>query len=120
MPYDLFFQQVPASHRAFLEHLVPYFRTPSGVCVHGGLDPHVARLEEQPLEALLWGTSSFPSSYAGADPIVYGHRDSATVDSQGWPSPTIVGATIGSDTISHGVLTAVRLEDGCVFQSATH
>jgi hypothetical protein len=39
------------------------------------------------------------------------------LDAQGWPHPRIAGATIGLDTISHGVLTAVRLEDRRVFQS---
>jgi serine/threonine protein phosphatase 1 len=56
LPCDMFFGHVPASHRAFLEQLVHYFRVPSGVCVHGRLDPRLPRLEEQTLEALLWGT----------------------------------------------------------------
>ena len=38
----------------------------------------------------------------------------------GWPAPTILGRTIGIDTISHGVLTAVRLPDMNVFQSASY
>jgi hypothetical protein len=49
---------------------------------------------------------------------VYGHRNNAVVSADGWPSPAILGRTIGIDTISHGVLTAVRLPDGRVFQSA--
>ncbi len=32
----------------------------------------------------------------------------------------IVGRTIGVDTISHGVLTAVRLPDHRIFQSARY
>jgi hypothetical protein len=42
------------------------------------------------------------------------------MDAVGWPRPRVIGATIGLDTISHGVLTAMRLEDGRVFQSARH
>ena len=41
-------------------------------------------------------------------------------NADGWPAPMIVGRTIGVDTISHGVLTAVRLPDQRVFQSARH
>ena len=36
------------------------------------------------------------------------------------PAPTIVGRTIGIDTISHGVLTAVRLPDKKLFLSACY
>ena len=34
--------------------------------------------------------------------------------------PAIAGRTIGIDTISHGVLTAVRLPGGDIFQSARY
>jgi hypothetical protein len=50
--------------------------------------------------------------------VVYGHHNNATLNGNGWPTPTILGRTIGIDTISHGVLTAVRLPDQKVFQSA--
>jgi hypothetical protein len=38
----------------------------------------------------------------------------------GWPMPAIVGRTVGIDTIAHGVLTALRLPEHRVFQSARH
>jgi hypothetical protein len=51
---------------------------------------------------------------------VYGHWDNAALEADGWPAPKIVGRTIGLDTIAHGVLTAVRLPDQRVFQSARY
>ena len=35
----------------------------------------------------------------------------------GWPRPRITANTIGLDTISRGVLSAIRLPDRTVFQS---
>ena len=49
--------------------------------------------------------------------MVYGHWNNATLDANGWPSPLILGNTIGIDTIGFGVLTAIRLPDRRVFQS---
>jgi hypothetical protein len=42
------------------------------------------------------------------------------MDQRGWPTPRIVGSTIGLDTISHGVLSAVRLPDRLLIQSERH
>ena len=58
--------------------------------------------------------------YDGPDVIVYGHHNNAAITDRGWPLPAIAGRTIGIDTNSHGVLTAGRLPDGSVFQSARH
>jgi hypothetical protein len=52
--------------------------------------------------------------------VLYGHRNNADVDSRGWPNPRIIGNTIGLDTIAHGVLTAMRMPDRTVFQSARY
>jgi len=120
LPYELFFRHLPPVHRAFFEGLVPYYRGPAAICVHGGLDPDVPRLEDQTLDALMWGANGFPDRYRGVETVVYGHRENADLDLRGWPHPKIIGATIGLDTISHGVLTAMRLEDGRVFQSARY
>jgi hypothetical protein len=46
--------------------------------------------------------------------------NNATLNAKGWPSPTALGQTIGIDTIAHGVLTAIRLPDRRVFQSARY
>jgi len=120
LPYELFFETVPHPHRRFFESLVSFHRTADCVCVHGGLDPLVSRLEDQPVEILTWGASGFPAKYNGADMVVYGHWNNADVDSQGWPRPRVIGRTVGLDTISHGVLSAVRLPDRHLFQSARY
>ena len=97
-----------------------FHRGPDGLCVHAGLDPGVEHIEHQSDQALIWGVSGFPENYAGAEVVAYGHRNNAVLDAEGWPRPRLVGTTIGLDTISHGVLTAVRLNDRCVFQSGRH
>lgn len=84
------------------------------------MDPRVARVQEQAREALIWGAGNFPNGYEGDELVVYGHRNNAALTANGWPEPALVGRTIGIDTISHGVLTAVRLPDQRVFQSARH
>ena len=117
IPYEIFFDQVPSRHLGFLGSLKSHWRTPDAVCVHGGIDPRGGDPEEQDTEDLLWGTDAFPSQYHGRDLIVYGHSNNAIVNRSGWPEPNLFGRTIGIDTISHGVLTAIHLPEGRVFQS---
>lgn len=118
LPYEAFFDCVPTDHMQFFESLRLSHRNGDCVCSHGGVDPRVTALEQQTREALLWGASSFPTGYDGAETLVYGHRNNAVLRDDGWPAPSVVGLTIGIDTIRHGVLTAVRLPDRRVFQSA--
>jgi diadenosine tetraphosphatase ApaH/serine/threonine PP2A family protein phosphatase len=118
LPYEAFFDRVPSEHIRFLETLLPYHRTADCFCSHGGLDPRVASVEEQSRDALIWGSGTFPNEYKSAETIVYGHWNNAVVTDSGWPTARIVGQTIGIDTISWGVLTAVRLPDRTLFQSA--
>jgi len=120
LPYEAFFDSVPREHIRFFEGLRLYHQSADCVCTHGGLDPRVARIQEQTREALMWGAGSFPNGYDGAEVVVYGHWNNAALNADGWPAPMIVGRTIGVDTISHGVLTAVRLPDQRVFQSARY
>jgi serine/threonine protein phosphatase 1 len=120
LPYDLFFKKVPEAHLQFFESLVPFYQSSDCICVHGGLDQRIARMEDQPVDALIWGAHGFPDQYSGPNTVVYGHWNNADVDASGWPMPRIVGRTIGLDTIAHGVLTALRLPDGRLFQSARH
>jgi serine/threonine protein phosphatase 1 len=117
LPYDRFLSCVPKTHLAFFESLVPCYRTSEAMYVHGGLDPRIRRLEDQPVAALVWGTVDFPKAYDGYETIIYGHWDNAVVDSSGWPQPRIDNRTIGIDTISHGVLTAYGVPDGRIVQS---
>jgi serine/threonine protein phosphatase 1 len=117
LPYDVFFDVVPVAHRTFLENLALYYESSDCVCVHGGVDPAIVRLQDQLPDALIWGGDGFPDAYDGADLVVYGHRNNADVDADHWPHPKTIGRTIGIDTIAHGVLTAVRLPDRRIFQS---
>jgi serine/threonine protein phosphatase 1 len=118
LPYDVFFDAVPDEHLAFFRDLRLYHQTVDCICSHGGLDPRVRDLRKQSPHNLIWGGGTFPDGYDGEDIVVYGHRNNATLDADGWPRPTTNGRTIGIDTISHGVLTAIRLPDGQLFQSA--
>lgn len=117
LPYQVFFDHVPAEHLAFFLSLTTFFRTSEAVCVHGGLDPAGGKAEDQKAQNLIWGAVGFPDSYQGSDPIVYGHANNPVMDETGWPHPRIIGNTYGLDTSGEGVLTALRLPDGAVFQS---
>ncbi len=120
LPYDVLFDAVPPSHRAFFAQLGLSFQSDDCICTHAGLDPRVTVLAEQTLESLVWGNAAFPADYRGEPTVVYGHWNNADLDALGWPTPRIAGNTIGIDTISHGVLTAIRMPDRQVFQSARH
>ena len=111
---------MPKAHIEFFESLRWFYQGPDCVCTHGGLDPGVAGIQNQPREALIWGVSGFPNRYDGPDTVVYGHWNNADLNADDWPSPKIVGRTIGIDTIAFGVLTAIRMPDRRVFQSARH
>src|SRR5262249_508539 len=120
LPYDVFFDALPQAHRAFFDSLVAAHETSDCICMHGGLDPRVVRLEDQARDVLIWGANNFQERYGGEKTVVYGHWNNAALDANGWPQPRIVGRTIGIDTIAHGVLTAIRLPDRRLFQSGRH
>lgn len=120
LPYEAFVEHVPAEHIRFFEGLRLYWRTADCLCVHGGLDARIAEVHDQPPDALIWGAGDFPYEYQGAEFVVYGHRNNAVLNADAWPVPIVVGRTIGIDTISHGVLTAIRLPDQRIYQSARY
>lgn len=120
LPYEAFVDRMPADHIRFFEGLRLYYQGADCLCVHGGLDVRIADVHEQTPDALIWGAEGFPEGYAGAEIVVYGHRDNAVVNAEGWPVPAVVGRTIGIDTISHGILTAIRLPDQRIYQSARY
>lgn len=120
LPYDGFFDAMPETHLEFFETLSDRYQSGDCICVHGGVDPRVPGLSDQSRHDVIWGGTGFPEQYAGPETVLYGHRNNAVVDEEGWPSPRVAGRTIGIDTISHGVLTAVRWPDGHVFQSGRH
>jgi hypothetical protein len=68
-------------------------------------------------DVLVWGAEGFPSEYRGERPVIYGPWDDS-IDDDGWPQPRIGNnRTFGIDTISKGVLSAIRFPDQKVFQS---
>jgi hypothetical protein len=120
LPYEAFFGCVPQAHIDFFQSLRSHYRSPDCVCAHGGVDPCVSVVQEQTREALIWGTAGFPNRYDGEETVVYGHWNNADLNADGWPAPKMFKRTIGIDTIAHGVLTAIRLPDRRVFQSARY
>jgi serine/threonine protein phosphatase 1 len=120
LPYGAFFDILPATHRAFFDSLAFCCKTADCICSHGGLDTRIAALAEQDPQSLIWGAGTFPEGYEGSTPVVYGHWNNAELDTEGWPQPTVIGNTTGIDTISHGVLTAIRMPERHIVQSARH
>ena len=118
LPYDVFFNAMPREHLEFFQRLPPYYRERDVLCVHGGVDLEGA-IDPADVNTCVWGPTGFPEEYSGADSVVYGHRNNAIVNDDGSVQPRIgPNKTYGIDTISHGVLTALRLPDGKVFQGA--
>jgi len=118
IPYHFFFDAMPEDHLEFFLSLKLYHRWHDVICVHGGLDPKRGPVEKQTRETLLWGVDSFPEDYAGNELVVYGHRDDFVLDSSGTPQPKFTSSkTVCVDTISLGILTAMRFPDRHVIQS---
>jgi Calcineurin-like phosphoesterase len=117
LPYEAFLDAVPAEHLKFLTGLEVFHRSDDALFVHGGLDLDAGPPETQPRETLIWGTSGFLRRYIGPPTVVYGHWNNAALAADGWPLPAIQPASIGIDTIAHGVLTAIRLPERRVIQS---
>jgi serine/threonine protein phosphatase 1 len=119
LQYHLFFDALPKVHLDFFLNLKLFYENEHGIFVHGGLDPVVESMREQDRESLLWGKDGFPEDYRGELPIVYGHSNDFIKRNDGSPLPRITnGKTFGIDTISSGVLTAIRLPDYRIFQSS--
>jgi serine/threonine protein phosphatase 1 len=117
LPYDSFFDAVPPEHLEFFHRLEPFHDSSDVLCVHGGadLDGHLDSLD---LDTFVWGPLGFPEDYNGAAPVVYGHRHNALVGKDGVVRPCILSnGTFGIDSISQGVLTAMRFPDERIFQS---
>jgi serine/threonine protein phosphatase 1 len=120
LPYDRFFKLMPRSHRDLLSSLWTYVRTDDVICVHGGVPADGTSLDRAPQSDLVWGSNGFPGSYAGASNVVYGHWDDCPTGPDGWPTVRVTGRAYGIDSISSGVLTALRFPDLKVFQSGRH
>jgi serine/threonine protein phosphatase 1 len=119
LPYDAFFDSMPAAHREFFLSLDRFHASADCVCTHAGVHPSIDDLGRQG-RTLTWGHARFPDDYRGERAVVYGHTNDAALDAAGWPWPRIVGPTYGLDTIAHGVLTALRMPGAEVIQSARY
>lgn len=120
LPYEAFFDAMPPEHRRFFDDLELCRQTPDCICVHAGVDPSLQTLAEHAPDDFVWGRHGFPADYRGGEVIVYGHMGCKEVDEDGWPKLRIAGRTFGIDTISQGVLTALRLPDNQVLRSGRH
>ena len=116
LPYDAFFDAMPPSHLRFFRELKPFHQTPDVICVHGGMSLDGV-LDPADDNVHVWGPLGFPEDYAGALPVVYGHRGDCFRDSDGDVRPCIgANRTFGIDCSSLGVLIAMRFPDGAVWQ----
>jgi serine/threonine protein phosphatase 1 len=122
LPYNAFFDAMPASHRSFFENLRTHYRNDDCICAHAGVDPAfpIGKPLQHPRRSLIWGASGFPHLYTGREVVLYGHRNNADLDENDWPRPAILGCTYGLDTIAHGVLTAIRVPELRVYQSGMY
>ena len=117
LPYEAFFDAVPADHIRFFRELKPFHRSPDVICVHAGmsLDGVLDPLDDN---VHVWGPLGFPEEYEGQAPVVYGHRNNGVLEADGSVRPRVgKNRTYGIDTISHGVLTAMRFPDERIFQA---
>ena len=118
LPYHLFFDVMPPSHVTFFETLELYHRSDDVICVHAGVDLDGVSPEKTNKRTFTWGPDGFPDQYTGTENVVYGHKNNYEEDGSGWPRPRIHNnRTFGIDTISTGVLTALRFPDLRVYQS---
>ena len=120
LPYDLFFSAMPSSHLSFFQDLRPYYDAPHVLCVHGGADLQGMAPRETDLDVLIWGCGGWPHDYQGSKEIAYGHWNNARARDGHGPQPFSPGnGTYGLDSISSGVLTAMRFPDHAVFHGRT-
>lgn len=118
LPYQVFFDTIPSEHLRFFQTLQRYYQADGILCTHGGVDTSIKRVNAQHPDAFIWGSENFPDAYRGKDYVIYGHHRNSIVDSAGWPHPNLKNnRTCGIDTISHGVLTAIRFPGRDIFQS---
>lgn len=120
LPYQIFVDLLPPHHMRFFQDLQLFHRTPDVTCVHAGIDLQ-GRVTSQDVDVFTWGPHGFPDRYCGDECVVYGHWGNAARDENEWPRPVVkMNRTYGIDTISTGVLTAMRFPDGRIFQSKRH
>lgn len=96
---------LPASHRAFLEDLLPYWEGAEHIFVHAGLQPGVHLTQQSP-DWLFWARDNFiHTDYDFGKIVVYGHTP--------FDKPQVDGNKIGIDTgaVYGNALTCLVLPD---------
>lgn len=68
LPYDVFFDAVPASHRRFFADLLLCFEGSDCICTHAGLNPRIPTLSRQSRESFIWDTPRFRVSIPAGPP----------------------------------------------------
>jgi serine/threonine protein phosphatase 1 len=117
LPYCAFFDAMPRKHLDFFQQLEAFYAEAGIVCAHAGIDLE-GNTTSADMNCFVWGPSGFPEEYSATEAVIYGHHNNAVVSDDGSIQPCIgANKTFGIDTISHGVLTALRLPEGDVFQS---
>ena len=107
---------MPREHLEFFQKLEFFHTEPGIVCAHGGVDLNGDSTSGD-MNCFLWGPSGFPEEYTGAVAVIYGHHNNAVLSDDGSILPRIgANKTFGIDSIAHGVLTAIRLPEGDIFQ----
>lgn len=115
---QMFADAIPADQQDFLQNLQPYYRVGDTFFAHAALDPAGVAVEEQQTQTLIWGTEEFLRHDEGSEFVVYGQWNDGLLDQTGWPRPRLCRSSIGIDTITSGVLSAVIMPECRVIQSA--
>lgn len=109
LPYHLFFDAMPTSHKAFFRDLETSFENEHAFFCHAGINPSLP-LREQCRQTLVWGETLRFETYAGK-PVVYGHWGNADTADDGATQPHQIGNTFGIDASGHNSLIALKLPE---------
>lgn len=118
LPYDAFFDEVPASHMALLESMVDYYEDEACICVHAGISPRGESLVDMEARKFRWGFEGFPEAYTGKKAVIYGHWSRKAKLEAGRVIPYTTRNTVCLDTLSLGVLSAMMMPGAVVLQAA--
>ena len=120
LPYDMFLDELPESHLAFLTELVPYHRVDETVFVHAGVDPSAGPVEEQDVRTLAWGQTNSLNGTAEAISSSTGTGTTPSLIVTDGQHRGFQKTPSASTPYSHGTLTAVELPQRRIVQSRRH
>jgi len=109
-------QQIPATHRKFLESCLPWYETDSHLFVHALVDPHKPMAEQDP-HLLRWEKLHQPLQHVSGKTLVCGH----TRQDEGWPLCWPGGVCLDTGVYEGpGWLSCLLVESGEVVQANRH